>query len=62
MSQAFNFVSDGIVKPVYHDIIKPIAQLPSEALHTVDKGVSIFENPILPLALGGVALAIFLRR
>lgn len=62
VAQAFNFIGKEVVKPVWHDIVKPIVALPSEALHTVDHTVSVLDNPIVPIAVGGVALALFLRR
>lgn len=62
VAQAFNFIGKEVVRPVWSDVVKPIVALPSEALHTVDRTVSVFDSPVTMVALGGVALAVFLRR
>lgn len=60
--EAFHFVSDGIVKPVWQDVVKPIVKLPSEALHTIDNTEKSLTSGIVPVALGAVAIAVLLRR
>lgn len=56
------WVGQEIVHPIWKDVVKPVVALPSEALHTVDHTVSVFDSPITLLVVGGIAAAVLLRR
>lgn len=63
--KAFDFVSDGIVKPVYNDLVhKPletIESVPSRTFDSYDKTVGLFSSPTFVI-VGGLVVALLVLK
>lgn len=63
--KAYRTIGKDIVKPFWHDVVKPVTAIPSQALHTVDNTVDdvtgLLKNPFFLIAGGLLAVKVLTK-